>query len=352
MLPFTPTDTVLNLSSIKLTEGELGVLKYGLKHPIECRFINKTDVLTIFDFIHRAMSKDLKDNRGAGEMKAKLSYLANSYVNSYKPAKNVLGKYRVLRKLRNNKDILIRRPEKGNRVVIVDWWLYMSRTYDIINDAFTFLKLSSDPTLRTEGKLQRFLRSLKNKEFFTKERYDNIHPCDSQPARIYGTPKTHKLKSPSDTLTFRPIVSSIYTYNYNLAKFLTDMLDPVIPTEYCPKDPFSFCKEIQEVSSSHKFMISYDVCSLFTSIPLKETINIAVNLMFDKYADLKNSRQELKKLFEFATSGTHFLFDGNYYDQIDGVAMGSPLGPVLANLFMGFHEKRWVDQFQFCDVLL
>ena len=71
--------------------------------------------------------------------------------------------------------------------------------------------------------------------------------------------------------------------------------------------------------------------------------------MFDKYPDLKNSRQELKKLFEFATSGTHFLFDGNYYDQIDGVAMGSPM---LANLFVGFHEKRWVDQFQFCDVLL
>ena len=134
--------------------------------------------------------------------------------------------------------------------------------------------------------------------------------------------------------------------------FLTDMLDPVIPTEYCTKDSFSFCKEIQEVSSSNKFMISYDVCSLFTSIPLKETIDIAVNLIFDKYPDLKITRQELKKLFEFATSGTHFLFDNSYYDQIDGVVMGSPLGPVLANLFLGFHEKRWLDQFQFCDVLL
>ena len=51
VLPFTPTDTVLNLSSIKLTDEELGVLKYGLKHPIEPRFINKTDMLTTFDFI-------------------------------------------------------------------------------------------------------------------------------------------------------------------------------------------------------------------------------------------------------------------------------------------------------------
>ena len=99
-------------------------------------------------------------------------------------------------------------------------------------------------------------------------------------------------------------------------------------------------------------MISCNACSLFTSIPLKETIDIAVNLIFDKYPDPKISRQELKKLFELEISGRHFLSDGNYYDQIDGVAMGSHLGPVLANLFMGFHEKRWLDQFQFCKVLL
>ena len=46
-----------------------------------------------------------------------------------------------------------------------------------------------------------------------------------------------------------------------------------------------------------------------------------------------------------ATSQTHFLFSGNYYDKIDGVAMGSPLVPVLANLFMGFHEERWLKNY-------
>ena len=95
VLLFTPKDTVLNLLSIKLTQEELGVLKYGLKHPTEPRFINKTDVFTIFVFIHRAMNKNLKDNRNSREVKAKLSYLANLYVNSYKPTKNVLPKYRV-----------------------------------------------------------------------------------------------------------------------------------------------------------------------------------------------------------------------------------------------------------------
>ena len=155
--------------------------------------------------------------------------MANSYVNLYKPTKNVLRRYRVLNKLRNNKDILITRPDKGNGVVILNRRFYMSNIYDIANDESKFLKLSSDPTLRR-----------KNKDFFTKEQYDNIYPCGSQPARIYGTPKTHTLKSPTDTLTFRPIVSSIGTCNYNLAKFLTDMVDPVIQTEYCAKDSFSF----------------------------------------------------------------------------------------------------------------
>ena len=187
----------------------------------------------------------------------------------------------------------------------------MSRMYDTVNDASKFLKLSSDPILRREGKLQSFLGTLKNKDLFTKEQYDAIYPCDSQRARIYDTPKTHKLKFSADTLTFRPIVFSKNRYNYNLTKFLTDMLDPVIPKEYCAKDLFSFCKEIQQVSSSNNFVISYDVCNLFTRIPLKETIDITVNLIFDKYPHLKIARQELKKFSEFAPFGTHFPFDGN-----------------------------------------
>ena len=83
-------------------------------------------------------------------------------------------------------------------------------------------------------------------------------------------------------------------------------------------------------------MIFYDVCNLFTNIPLKETIKLAVKLIFEKRPEIKITRKQLTKLFKFATSGTHFLFNGNCYDQIDGVAMGSPLGPVLANLFIGY----------------
>ena len=57
-----------------------------------------------------------------------------------------------------------------------------------------------------------------------------------------------------------------------------------------------------------------DVCSLFTSIPLKETIDITVDLLFDHNPDFKITKNELKKLFDFTASGTHCFFDGSFYD--------------------------------------
>ena len=201
-----------------------------------------------------------------------------------------------------------------------------------------FKKLSADPALLREEQLQRFLRKLKNKQFFTKEVYDKIHPFGSKSASIYDLPKIHKLNIQRNNLPFCPIVSSIGTYTYHLSRFLTDLLDPIIPKSHCTKDSFTFSEEIKEVSTTNRFLISYDVCSLFTSIPLKEKIDIAVNLSLEHNPGLDITKAELKKLFEFATSSTYFLFQGTFYNQTDGVAIGSLLGPLLPNLFMGYYK--------------
>ena len=60
--------------------------------------------------------------------------------------------------------------------------------------------------------------------------------------------------------------------------------------------------------------------------------------------DIKFTKPELRKLFRIATSETHFTFNGSIFNQIDGVAMGSPLALVLAKFFMGFHEQNWIEQ--------
>ena len=86
-------------------------------------------------------------------------------------------------------------------------------------------------------------------------------------------------------------------------------------------------------------MDSFDVKSLFTNIPLRQCIDLGVSYITDGNTNLKLSRADLVTLFSIATAQTHCLFDGKVFDQIDGVAMGSPLAPVLANLLLGHHEQ-------------
>ena len=68
----------------------------------------------------------------------------------------------------------------------------------------------------------------------------------------------------------------------------------------------------------------------YTNIPLQETIDIAINLIFNHNPNLNINKKELKKLLLFAASQTHFTFNNKFYNQIDGVAIGSPLAPALA----------------------
>ena len=161
----------------------------------------------------------------------------------------------------------------------------------------------------------------------------------------------HKAREPSSIPPFRPIVSSIGTYNYELAKYLCILLEPHIPSEHCALDTFTFVREINKLPLSGKFMVSFDVESLFTNIPLEECVNLAVDYISKGNPDLQLTKSELGNLFNFATAQTHFLFKGSFFDQIDGVAMGYPLAPVLANLFMGHHERIWLENYKASSVL-
>ena len=96
---------------------------------------------------------------------------------------------------------------------------------------------------------------------------------------LYGTPKIHKAFLPDSFPPFRPILSSIGTCNCNLAQYLGSLLSPNITSEYSTKDSFTFIEEIKSVSVTDKFLISFDVTSLFKNIPLSKAIDIAINLI-------------------------------------------------------------------------
>ena len=77
---------------------------------------------------------------------------------------------------------------------------------------------------------------------------------------------------------------------------------------------------------------------------MEETINICLDELYKNETLVSNfTKSELKTLLELATKNALFIFDNKYFHQIDGVAMGSPLGPCLANIFMNFYEKIWLD---------
>lgn len=92
-------------------------------------------------------------------------------------------------------------------------------------------------------------------------------------------------------------------------------------------------------------MTSFDVDSLFTNVPLDETIKICLDLLYNNNKRKVKGllRKHCESLLNIATKKSCFLFNDTYYTQLDGVAMGSPLGPTLANVFLGFHEKQWLD---------
>ena len=79
-----------------------------------------------------------------------------------------------------------------------------------------------------------------------------MYPSGFAPARIYSTPKMHKFSS-SDSFPKLPlIVSSIGTFNYNLARFLCDLLSPLVLNDYSCKDTFSFVSQIKNANLSKK----------------------------------------------------------------------------------------------------
>ena len=109
----------------------------------------------------------------------------------------------------------------------------------------------------------------------------------------------HKFSSRYSFPKLHPIVSSIGTFNYNLAHFLCNLLSPLVPNDYSCRDTFFFVSQVKNANLSRKFLVTYNVTSLFTNIPLQETINTAINLIFNHNPNLKITTKELKKTFSF-----------------------------------------------------
>ena len=110
------------------------MLKAGLYFSIQPDKNRKSEIFTTFEKIHRLFLSNLKSKETKSQIKANLSYLANSYIYNYKPSPRILRPHRIIRNLRKNKDIVVTKPDKGNGVVILDRKLYNNAIEEIISD--------------------------------------------------------------------------------------------------------------------------------------------------------------------------------------------------------------------------
>ena len=148
----------------------------------------------------------------------------------------------------------------------------------------------------------------------------------------------------------RPILSARGTYNFKLAKWLDEKLKPLSANSHTISDVFEFVDALHDMEVDDRcVLVSYDVTSFFTNVPVDETIAILAKKAFkddwfNKEHNLSITKAELVELLNIATKHQSFQFEGNLYEQIDGVAMGSPLGPLMANAFMCSIEDRLEEQ--------
>ena len=160
--------------------------------------------------------------------------------------------------------------------------------------------------------MKSLLKKLKAENALSEKNYNELYPTGSRIGILYGLPKIHKPNMP-----LRPILSSVNHYFYKLAKFFIPLLTPLTTNPFIIIDSFSFVQELlnSDIDSRNVFMASFDVVSLFTNIPVNETIGIISNALFSDHQFFHGlNRSEFEKLLSLSCP--------------DGVAMGSPLGPL------------------------
>ena len=174
-----------------------------------------------------------------------------------------------------------------------------------------------------------------------------MRPQNAKVARAHGLPKVHKQfdKVPP----FRPIIDTTGSTHYGVGKYITKLLNPLTQNNYSLKDSFDAVERINKIpkdllDNSNYKLVSLDVVSLFTNVPLKRTVNIILKRIYkDKLINTTISKRTLKKLILDTCQKTAFRFNNVIYEQNDGVSMGASLGPVLANIIMTECEKIIVD---------
>ena len=341
-----PNNVIFNLSSRNFTKDEMELLSLGMDFGLSGSRLKFEHFFLDFERLCTNIGhiENKYGDESLASIRNRISAVArNAYQKASRDRVNNPDRVRLemLKKLKEDKNIIFAKPDKGRGIVILDRVDYVSKVMEILNDSSKFRLLNIDigtQILKLEDKLNRFLSTIKDR--IGETMYHHLYGSGSKPGVLHGLPKVHKVDNP-----IRPIISSIGTFNYNLAKYLVPFLAPFTMNEYTTRNSTEFVKEITSLKFKDPVvMASVDIKSLFTNVPLKETTDLLVDKIANSSTDFHLDRKEIRKALDLATADNVFTFNGQIYTQIDGVGMGSPLAPSYANAFLCHNEEIWLSE--------
>ena len=346
-----PHDVIFNFSNYKLSDKEKSLLALGLDFKLPCYKPNFVQFFMPLEKLTRILKKFSPDVKQFEHFQLQLKNLSYSTWSSIVKTNNnwypffTKEDFNTIKALSKNDNIVICKPDKGKGIVILNKTDYISKMELILSDESKFVEVKD--TLfkisnKSEDKINRVLKKFKDKKIITDEVYSSLYSTGSSFGILYGLPKVHK----GNSVPLRPILAAYNLPNFKIAKFLVPLLTNLTKNEYTISNSYNFSSEVLDKINLNNFMASYDIESLFTNIPLVETIELVLNRLYPTADTIYFGfdRASFKELLELAIFDSHFLFNSKLYKQVDGCAMGSPLGPVLANIFMGHLESSFLEE--------
>ena len=274
------TVPVINLSGFNLS---LTGLKYGLHHCIidKSRLV-RSNIATEPEYLAHTVQKDIlsEDFENFHEYLRKMT---NKFTQNNRHTED--NTYHDLHHLRNNKDIVILPGVKDSSVVAMNKVDYVKKVEGMINEGIQQGKYEMI-TDTTHEDLEKF-RSFLYRNFKSHPRYNNMRPVSNQPAQFFATAKIHKFFDYSlinaNNLKLRPITDQSNTFTYNATKIVSDYLQPLAQNEYVIiKGILLLAKIIKhDILNSDEEYVTYDVESLFTSIPASDTIDYIIKEIYE-----------------------------------------------------------------------
>lgn len=233
--------------------------------------------------------------------------------------------------LRENEDVIILDSDKGSVTVMMNKEEYQQKMNTIVEQD-CFRKLNRDPTSTVQNGSNQLISELLENNHIDLQMAKKMKRYNSNCPKIYGNPKVHK-----ENIPLRPIVASLLSPTLNIAKFLADILKTAYNTDniYYIKDSITFAGNIngKTVPRDH-VLISLDVTNLFGNV-YKELIMKVLELkwnIIDQHTTIP--KETFLKLVTFVIDNNYFSFEGSYYLQTFGCAMGSKLSPILSQYVM------------------